>query len=91
MSLSCRKCEDKNILQPAMIFDLIGVKNTEDANKVFSAVLSFLLYLPNGARLETSSISVQKITNDLLVVDTIAGTNEVLTLLNDNKLIKLPL
>lgn len=90
MSLNCNNANEY-ILQPSMLFDLIGVKNIEEANKVFSVILTALFYLPKGVRLETSTIALQKLSDDLIFIDSDLEFEDVLGLLNEKKLIKIPI
>ena len=80
-----------NIIQPSSIFKMLNVKNNDDAEKVMSTTLSFLLYMKPGDILKTSNINFEKISPDLIYLDTDLNKDQMLDELSKKKIIKLPI
>jgi hypothetical protein len=78
------------VIQPSFIFDLIGVKNNEDSNKILSAVLSMLYYLPRGSRIESASLSLERISDDLLYISGLDNFSDAIEILASKNVLKIP-
>lgn len=86
---------DKNtigrVIQPNEIFDMLGVKNQEDAERVLCTTLQFLLYMRVGDKLSTSVADFNKIGPDLIQLDYAIDANIVADELVKKRIIKLPI
>lgn len=56
-------------LNPTDLFKAVGVENEEEALKVFEATLSFLLYIEVGDEIKLPSVTIKKLSNDILAID----------------------
>jgi len=77
--------------QPADFFKLLHIKHTEEAEKILSSVLAFLVYMPVGDKIETSSLSFEKLSKDLIYVDSKASLERAVESMDKNKIIRLPI
>ena len=68
-------------LSPSELFNTLGVKDNEEARKVFEATLSFLLYIEVGDVIKLPTATIKKISHDKLAINQ--------TVVNDSNLLKL--
>ena len=55
----------KKIFQPTDLLKVFGVKPTEENIELISSVLSMIVYLKKGTSIESSSVIVTKLEEDL--------------------------
>lgn len=79
------------IIQPNELFDMLNVKNREEAERVLSNTLYFLLYMRVGDKLSTSVADFNKIGPDLIQLDYAIDANIVADELVKKRIIKLPI
>lgn len=78
------------ILQKIDIFNKLGIKDTEDANRIFNLIMGFFAYMKVGDRISTSMIEFEKVDNNLLVVETQIKEDELLDDLDKLNIIRIP-
>jgi len=77
--------------QPDDLFKIFNIKIPKEGEKILNGILSFLLYLPSGCKIETSSgITLQKLNEDLIFIDGKIETSEFLNSLKEHKIIRIP-
>lgn len=78
------------VIQPKQIFDLLNIKDSEEAEKVLTETLDFLIYLRQGDVLETSYARFEKLSDDLIHIDTNIDSRKVLDDLEKKRIVKFP-
>lgn len=79
------------IVQPNELFDMLKVKNREEAERVLSNTLYFLLYMRVGDKLSTSVADFNKIAPDLIQLDYAVDANAIADEMVKKRIIKLPI
>jgi hypothetical protein len=77
-------------ITPSELFQVLDVENEEEALKVFEAAFSFLLYLKVGDELRLSSMTIKKISDDLVRVESDTSGPDVIDFLARKRIIRLP-
>ena len=80
----------EKIIQPKKLFKILKLKDFEEAEKVFASTLGFLVYLPPGHTIRTSTASFRKISNDLIQITTNIDTKNLVNFLEKTNVIKFP-
>lgn len=78
-------------IQPNELFDMLGVKNVEEAERVLSNTLFFLIYMRTGDKLSTSVADFKKIDSDLIQIDYATDASVVAEEMVRKRIIKLPI
>ena len=78
------------IIQPKKLFKILKIKDYEEAEKVFASTVGFLVYLPEGHTIQTSTASFHKISNDLIQISSNIDTANLVNFLEKTKVIKFP-
>ena len=79
------------IIQPQQLCKLLGVKNVVEADKVLSLAYAFLVYMNPGDVLETSDIRLEKISKDLIHVDSDHDLVQVVDSLEKKRVLRMPI
>lgn len=79
------------ILQPSEMFRLLKIENTEEAERVLSTALEFLVYMKVGYTLKTGLVTFKKISNDLIHMDVKIDPNDFVDALEKAKVIRIPI
>lgn len=77
-------------IQPQQLFDLLNVKNMEEAHKVLATSMSLLAYMSPGDKLETSDMTFSKISVDLIHVKCNMDFNQIVDSLHQSRILRLP-
>lgn len=77
-------------IQPQQLFDLLNVKNMEEATKVLATSLSLLAYMSPGDKLETSDMTFSKISADLIHVNCNMDFSQLVDSLHQSRILRLP-
>lgn len=77
-------------LQPKEVFDMMNIKDHEEAGKVLTAALYFLVYMHTGDKLETSVATFSKISDDLIHVGCLPRPEVIAEELAKKKIIRIP-
>lgn len=77
-------------IQPQQLFELLNVKNLEEATKVLATSLSLLAYMCPGDKLETSDMTFLKLSHDLIHIDCTTNFNQVVDNLDKSRVLRLP-
>ena len=80
----------KKVVQPQHIFDLLNVKDRDEAERVLSETLSFLIYMRAGDVLETSTAIFEKLSDDLFHIETNLDSRKIYDSLEKKKIIRFP-
>lgn len=78
------------IFQPKYIFDMLGIKDTQEAEKVMSTLMYMLIYLQEGDKIQTTVATFEKISPDLLHIDCSLNGEFIVDELHKKKIIRLP-
>ena len=81
---------DSKIIQPKRLFRILKVKDYEEAEKVFASTVGFLVYLPIGHTIQTSTCSFQKISEDLIHISSNINSEQVINYLEKTQVVKFP-
>lgn len=73
------------------MFDMLNVKNFDEARRVMSHSLGLLAYLNPGDRLEITDIKFEKLSNDLIYIDSRLDLAQVVDSLEKKRILKFPL
>jgi hypothetical protein len=76
--------------QPQEFFDLLGVKNIDEGQKVLNAAFNLIAYLKPGDSVQTSTVTITRVQDDLYHVDVRMDKKIVYDEVVKNKVIKLP-
>jgi len=82
---------DNNVIQVGNIFTELGIKHTPEAEQLFSLAFAYLLYLPVGGELSTAFVKFKKLSDDIIVVDSIAGKDILVDELVNKSIVRIPL
>lgn len=82
--------EKVQVIQPAEVFDLLGIKNSEEAHKILNFLVSFINYMSVGTELHVSCIKMTKISRDLIHINPEIDFSEVVDSLNKSMTLKIP-
>ena len=80
----------EKIIQPHHLCNLLNVKNIEEAKRVLATGFSMLAYLSPGDSLETSDIKFQKISKDLIFVNTKTDLSAVVDSMDKARVLRIP-
>jgi hypothetical protein len=78
------------VIQPQKLCELLKVKNVEDAERVLSLAFAFLAYMSPGDELQTSDISIKKLDNNLLYIDSDTDLTTVVDSLERKRVLRIP-
>ena len=78
------------ILQKQDIFNRLGIKEGEDADKIFNLIMGFFVYMKAGDELSTSLIDFRKVDNELMWIESKIDVDEMVDSLESLKIIKIP-
>lgn len=79
------------VIQPNELFDMLNVKNREDAERVLSNTLYFLVYMRVGDKLSTATIDFTKVDTDLIQINYAIDANIIADEMVKKRIIKLPI
>ena len=80
----------EKIIQPKKLFRILKVKDYSEAEKVFASTMGFFLYLPVGHTIRTSTATFQKISSDLIHIDSDLKQDNLVNFLEKTGTIKFP-
>jgi hypothetical protein len=80
----------RTVVQPEEFFKMMKIKNLEEASTITSVIFSLIAYLKVGEELKTSSITLTKISPDLIFVDSNVDKTKLIDELSISKTIKIP-
>jgi hypothetical protein len=78
------------VQQPSDIYDLLDIRNRDEADKVLAAAYSYLVYLKVGDSLQTSRLTFNKISSDIIQIEVNLDPNILIDELEAKRIIKIP-
>lgn len=69
---------------------LFNLPITKESDRLVSAVLSYMNYMPQGSSIQTSSMNFTKLSDDLLHIQSSVDKEEIVDFLDGMGVIKLP-
>lgn len=81
----------EKVIQANHLCDLLNVKNVDEAKKVLAAGMSMLAYLSPGDSLEAGDMKFQKISKDLIFINTKADLSSIVDSMDQARVLRIPL
>lgn len=82
---------NESIIQPKDLFDLLGIKNHYEAERVMNYSFSLLANLKIGDTLKTGNLTLSKIDQTLIHIETSISSDVLLDEMEKRRIIKLPI
>ena len=79
------------VIQPRHLFEMLDIKNSDEAERVLTTVLYLLIYLKPGDVLKTNVAEFVKLAPDLIQMDSNIDSDIIVDELEKKKIISLPL
>lgn len=80
----------EKIIQPQKLLKVLNIKDEGEAEKVLQSCFGFLIYLKEGQKLVTNTATFEKISNDLIHIQSKVDVKKTVKSLEKAKYIRLP-
>ena len=80
----------QRVLQLTEICDYLNLKKTDDLEKILAFLINLLVYTKEGVQIKTSAISFEKLSGNLIYVDSSIKGN-ISELLTNQKIVRIPI
>lgn len=78
------------VIQPSDIFQMTGVPQTAELERMLSVAFDFINYLKPGESLRTSSTIYSKVSDDLVHIHSYVQPRQCLDELENKKILRIP-
>lgn len=80
----------QRVLQITEICEYLNIKNTEDLEKILTLLVNLLVYTKEGDQIKTSNIEFEKLSDNLIYVES-KIEDDISELLLNRKIVRIPI
>lgn len=90
LEINLEERQDDLKLQPSELFSMMKIEDYDEAEKILTIVLEFLVYMQAKDKLITSFATFEKLTSDLIHIEINVDKRNILDSLEKGRIIRIP-